>query len=373
MKGIIDMLKVESCKQIIERSKKLDQIIFFGAGKRLEMCGRTFQGTEAWDKVNYVVDNDEKKQNTEVTVWGKKLKVISLKELKEKQYGDYVIVITCGQYEEIQQQLEGDCVLKNVDYYCFSHLMMANWEEDALQKEIPSDIRISKELLIPKTIHYCWFGGNPLPDQYKVWMESWHKFCPDYQIIEWNESNYDVSKNAYMYQAYKSKKWGFVPDYARLDIIYHHGGIYLDTDVELIQNLDDLLYQEGFAGFENSSAVNLGQGFGAVPGLPIIKEMLDIYKDMQFINADDGSLNMIASPHWQTMTLKEHGLRTDGEYQIIDGFTVYPEKVLCGKSFYTRRIRLKPYTRAIHHFDGSWLEEETKNKIKKLERELNSY
>ena len=103
--------------------------------------------------------------------------------------------------------------------------------------------------MIPKIIHYCWFGGAELPEKDRKCIESWKKFCPDYQIIEWNENNYDVTKNTYMYQAYQAKKWGFVPDYARLDIIYQHGGIYLDTDVELVKNLDSLLENDAFMGF----------------------------------------------------------------------------------------------------------------------------
>lgn len=105
--------------------------------------------------------------------------------------------------------------------------------------------------MIPKKIHYCWFGGNPLPDSAKSCIASWRKFCPDYEIIEWNESNYDVNKIRYTQQAYACRKWSFVSDYARLDIIYQHGGIYLDTDVELLRPLDSLREYEGFMGFEN--------------------------------------------------------------------------------------------------------------------------
>ena len=133
-----------------------------------------------------------------------------------------------------------------------------------------------------KKIHYCWFGGTEIPDKYKSWMESWERFCPDYEIIQWNEDNYDVSKNKYMFQAYSEKKWAFVPDYARLDIIYNHGGIYLDTDVEIIKNFDDLLYTKGFAGFESNDYVAFGLGFGAMKNLPIIKELRDMYDDIEF-------------------------------------------------------------------------------------------
>ena len=119
--------------------------------------------------------------------------------------------------------------------------------------------------MIPKKIHYCWIGGNPLPELAIKCIESWKKYCPDYEIIEWNEKNYDFRKNQFMREAYDEKKWGFVPDYARLDIIYEHGGIYLDTDVEIIKPLDSLLKEQGFAGMEQPGIVALGLGFGAEP------------------------------------------------------------------------------------------------------------
>jgi hypothetical protein len=198
-------------------------------------------------------------------------------------------------------------------------------------------------------------------------MESWHKFCPDYDIIEWNESNYDISKNKFMLQAYEQEKWGFVSDYARLDIIYKYGGIYFDTDVEIISNLDELLYQKGFAGFERDEYVNFGVGFGAVMGLPIIKEISDIYKNLQFVN-DDGSLNMVRCPQIQTNVLLRHGLKRNGEYQVVDGMAVFPEKMFCGKNQRTRKLILKPYSKAIHHFDASWMDTKYKQGMKEKEK-----
>ena len=128
--------------------------------------------------------------------------------------------------------------------------------------------------MIPKIIHYCWFGNGPIPEKDKKCINSWKKYCSDYKIIQWNEKNYDITKNKYMNQAYQQKKWGFVPDYARLDIIYTYGGIYLDTDVEIIKSFDSLLSNRGFAGFERPDYVNLGLGFGAEAENIIIKKML---------------------------------------------------------------------------------------------------
>lgn len=363
------MLKICNIQQVLKNTECVEQIVCFGAGKRLEKMKELFVNTELWNKIKYIVDNDTKKWNKKIGIADKEFEIISLNELKTKRKGKFAVIITCEAYTDIVNQLNAQSELQKVDFYCLSHIARLKQEEEALQKKIPLDIKLAGEPLIPKVIHYFWFGGKQLPDRHKSWMESWHKFCPDYEIIEWNEKNYDVTKNNYMYQALKKEKWGFVPDYARLDVIYNYGGIYLDTDVEIIGNIDDLLYQKGFAGFESDEAVNLGSGFGAIKGLPVIKEMMDFYDDLEFI-LPDGRLNLVASPQWQTKILKKRGLQMNGEYQIVDDLTIYPEKMLNGKSMNTGRTILKPYTRMIHHFDGSWLEKESKDKKIQMEAEM---
>lgn len=364
------MLTVCTIQQFIAKSIESDQIICFGAGKNINLLAKLFANTKVWNKIEYIIDNDKEKQNTRISIEKKVFKIVSPEGIKLKQGEKLSIVITCAKYDNIIEQIASIDILKNADLYSLVYMYDLSREEDALKKFVPANLKLNAESLIPKTIHYCWFGRKTLPDRYKVWIESWHKFCPDYDIIEWNENNYDITKNIYMRQAYENEKWGFVPDYARLDIVYNHGGIYLDTDVEIVQNIDDLLYQKGFAGFESTEFVNLGSGFGAVKGLPIIKKMLDLYDDIRFIKRN-GSLNLIASPIWQTQVLKEFGLQTNGEYQRVAGLTIYPEKVLNGKNLFTRRVILKPYTKAIHHFDGSWLDQETKHRIWKKEKRYN--
>lgn len=226
-------------------------------------------------------------------------------------------------------------------------------------------------MAIPKKIHYCWFGNGEKSELVKKCIASWEKFCPDCEIIEWNESNYDVTKNEYMHQAYLAKRWGFVPDYARLDIIYHHGGIYLDTDVEIIRNIDDLFDGNGYMGFENITdthqttySVNGGQGFGASAQHPLIKKMRDIYDNLQFVN-DDGSLNLQPSPHYNTMVLAENGMRMDNTMQIIHGITVYPAEYFCPVNWKNKKCEITKNTYSIHHFNASWLTDTEKKKRKK--------
>ncbi len=225
--------------------------------------------------------------------------------------------------------------------------------------------------MIPKKIHYCWFGGNPLPDSAKRCIDSWKKFCPDYEIVEWNESNYDVNKNNYMQQAYACKKWAFVPDYARLDIIYHHGGIYLDTDVELVKSMDSLLNLEGFMGFEDGEHVALGLGFGAVAGNPLIKEMLDMYEQISFFH-DDDTINLTPSPIFSTQVLLKHGLVQNNERQQIEGLEIFPTEYFCPLSFKTGKKSLSPLSYSIHWFDASWMDSDKQYQIR-LNWKLNKF
>ncbi len=209
--------------------------------------------------------------------------------------------------------------------------------------------------MIPKKIHYCWVGGNELSDLAQKCIASWEKYCPDYEIIRWDESNYDFHKQKYMDEAYQAKVWGFVPDYARLDIIYNHGGIYLDTDVEIIKPLDPLLEEKAFAGFESEGTVALGLGFGAEPHHPLIAEMRDFYDGLSFYG-EDGSLNLTPSPLFQTEVLKKHHLEARDEKQILEGnFTVFPKAVFNPCDLKKRKIHISDETYSIHHYAGSWV------------------
>lgn len=225
--------------------------------------------------------------------------------------------------------------------------------------------------MIPKIIHYCWVGNAPKPQSVLYCIESWKKFCPDYEIREWNELNYDFFKNEYMRQAYEAKKWGFVPDYARLDIIYEHGGIYLDTDVEMKKSFDELLNNNVFMGFENTGDgeffVNCGHGFGAEPKNDIIKAVRDLYEDVSFLN-DDGTYNMLPSPHYTTQSLKKFGLVQEDKDQKLGDMMVYASDVLCPKNFRTGKVRVTERTASIHHFTASWLDEKIREELVHIQK-----
>ena len=225
---------------------------------------------------------------------------------------------------------------------------------------------------IPKIIHYCWFGGNPLPPLALKCIESWKKYCPDYEIKEWNESNFDINYSKYAEEAYKAKKWAFVSDVARLWIVYNYGGVYLDTDVELIKPIDELLHNSMYLGFESNKFINTGLGFGAEKNFYIIKKMLDVYIDIPFINID-GTVNTTPCPVYNTEIMKQEGLRIDNTEQVIDNMTIYPTEYFCPKDGKTGDISITENTYAIHHFDGSWLSDEQKKEYEIVTRYRKKY
>ena len=225
--------------------------------------------------------------------------------------------------------------------------------------------------MIPKVIHYCWFGGNPLPKLAKKCIKSWKKYCPDYKIIEWNESNLDIENSPlYIRQAHEAKKYGFVPDYFRAKIIFEYGGIYLDTDVQIIKSLDSLLLNKAFFGFENLNNINLGHGFGGEKGLPVFKEIMDQYLDIKFIN-NDGTYNMLPSPQINTKVFLNHGLKLNNQEQLLDEYIkIYPIDYFCPKSFRTGELHKTKNTYSIHHFDASWFSKDGKKWLKKDRKKI---
>ncbi len=199
--------------------------------------------------------------------------------------------------------------------------------------------------MIPKKIHYCWFGGKPLPKLAKKCIASWKKFLPDYEIIQWNEKNFDINSCDYVKEAYQAKKWAFVSDYARFKILYENGGIYFDTDVELIKQIDDIIEKGPFMGFESDNNV--------APGLGLYKEIIGFYETIHFID-DKGNLNLKTIVQYTTEILSKYGLKNNNEIQFMEGIYIYPKDYFNPIEHETGKIILTENTRSIHHFAASW-------------------
>ena len=221
--------------------------------------------------------------------------------------------------------------------------------------------------MIPKVIHYCWFGGNPLPPLAVKCIASWRKYLPDYEIREWNESNFDVNIVPYTREAYGAKKYAFVSDYPRFWVRYRYGGLYFDTDVEVLRPLDDIVARGPFMGCERDAvlqsgkdrmgatapAVAPGLGLGVNPGLGLYRELLDMYAGLHFVNAN-GSLNQKTVVQYTTEVLCRHGLRNTSEVQECAGVWIYPKEYFCPIDYWTKVRKDTANTYTVHHYAASW-------------------
>lgn len=213
--------------------------------------------------------------------------------------------------------------------------------------------------MIPKIIHYCWFGGNPLPPLAIKCIESWKQYCPDYEIKEWNESNFDLNMFPYVQEAYDNRKFAFVTDVVRLYALYTEGGIYMDTDVEVLKPLDNYLHHVAFSGFEDEKNVPTGIMASEKEG-KWAKENLDYYNGRHFIKPD-GSFDMTTNVGTITNYMLSKGLVPNNTYQDFPNLiTLYPKDYFCPKSYKDGKIYLTSNTVTIHHFAGSWFTDEKK-------------
>lgn len=204
--------------------------------------------------------------------------------------------------------------------------------------------------MIPKTIHYCWFGRGEKPKLAQKCIASWKKFCPDYKIIEWNEDDFDVNMNGYTRMCYEQKKYAFLSDYARLFVVAQNGGLYFDTDVELLKSPDSLLEHEAFFGFETNEYVASGLGFGSVSHGTVIEAMLYAYDPLL-----DGQHGTVGCPRLNTAALVQLGLQQNGSYQDVASAIILPSDYLNPYESATGRIKKTANTISIHWYSAAWM------------------
>ena len=220
--------------------------------------------------------------------------------------------------------------------------------------------------MIPKVIHYCWFGGNPLPESVKKLIGTWKKYCPDYEIKEWNESNFDIHTLPYVKEAYKNRKWAFVSDVARLHALVNEGGIYMDTDVEVVRSLDPLLTNRAFLGFEGTKYIATNM-MGCEPQHPFFKTFLNTYSKRTF-RKEDGTLDLTTNVVVISKLLQDiYALNMKGEEQMIGDIHIYPGEYFSPYDYISGKLKKSKLTYTIHWFDNSWIKQSTlRTKISQL-------
>ena len=233
--------------------------------------------------------------------------------------------------------------------------------------------------MIPKVIHYCWFGGKEKPKSVWRCIDSWRNYCPDYEIKEWNEQNFDVNMIPYTRDAYQAGKYAFVSDVARFWVLYHEGGVYFDTDVEVIRPIDDLIERGPFMGWERAGknlTVNPGLGLAAPKGFPLYQEILDAYAKLDYY-LESGERNPYSMISLINDLLIQKGLQMDGTKQIISltshsssliSLTIYPVDYLCPMDSLTGKIVKTENTYTIHHYSMSWLPKQTQWRVKMMRK-----
>ena len=332
------------------------KLYFFGAGRSLGNCLDVYCQNKTPEAV---VDNNEALWGTAKTLDGREARVIGvkdfLKELEHTPLEQVVLIITAVFYgAEIVEQLDGIPELDGLT--CYLHAIVRNTAEP-----MPAFAFSAGEQKIPKKIHYFWVGGHPLPARLQKCVDSWRRFNPDYEIIRWDESNYDFTKVDYMREAYENKAWGFATDYARLDVVYQYGGIYLDTDVEVLRSLDVLLRDEAFFGAGSADHINTGVGFGAVPQCELVKAMRDYYHDKHFIGS-----NRAVNLQYQNPVFTQYGFRIANEYQRINDMVIYSAEVLSPSGTVGWGNFFSDKTISIHHNEYSWIAENERIALRNL-------
>lgn len=332
--------------------KKNSKIVIFGAG----VIGSTvapeiLRANGIASYVEYYIDNDRTRWGTDIEISGRTVKIYSPDRLKSME-SNTVILITMSRYYDACEQLRLMECTGEMSCWIIPMLCIRNFcghTEKGTKK-------MTKEPVIPKTLHYMWLGGKPMPEKLEKCMESWKIYCPDYEIVRWDETNYDVHKNTFTAEAYDNGRYGFVPDFARLDILYQYGGIYMDTDVEVVRSLDGLLYQEAFCGVEKWQVLNFGGCCGAVKGHAGLKPFLERWSKRKILR-EDGTLEGLSSGLIDTETALKAGYRINGENQNVLGINIYSYDYFHPYDYMSGMLQRTKHTFSIHHFNGGWLDE----------------
>ena len=333
--------------------------ICFGAGMVLQMLSRDFPKYQIEKRILYIVDNNSNLWGSEVVLSETAVPVYSPEKLIADACRDIVVLISSWKAApEIFEQLNANSRLDIVE--CYIGSLLHETESRNLPYSLPAGYRVNLNPVIPKVIHYFWLGSNPLPERHKRFIDGWRKFCPDYEIVEWNENNYDINKHQYTKDAALAGRWSKVVTYARFDVIYNYGGICMDTDVEIVKPLDELLYNDAYIGFSSGLRINSGSGFGAVKNFELFRDMRHNY-DGTLFNSDD-TPNLTSNSAFEIDFMLKRGLNRNGDFQMLDRLTVYPLECFDPKpnSVHSDNGSLwaTENTFTIHHYDTTLADKE---------------
>lgn len=336
-------------KDIVKTDSK---IVIFGAGVIGSVVTPQILMANGIDSyVEYYIDNDRTRWGTDMEIGSRAVKIYSPAHLSLMERNT-VILITISRYYNAYEQLQSMECTKGMSCYIIPMLCIRNFCDNTGN----GILKMTNKPVIPKVLHYMWLGGRPMPEKLEKCVESWKMFCPDYEIVRWDETNYDVHKNAFMSETYDNGRYGFVPDFARLDILYQYGGIYMDTDVEVVRGLDGLLYQEAFCGVEKWQVINFGGCCGAVKGYVGLEPFLEGWR-MRRILREDGTLDNLSSGLIDTKIALNAGYLINGENQNVLGINIYTYDYFHPYDYMSGMMHRTNNTFSIHHFNGGWLDE----------------
>jgi len=348
-----------------EIAKGQKKIIVFGAGViGTVTLPAILQQYRINQYLECYIDNDKNKWDTSIVLEFGIKRIYSPNELRKYREDEIVILLAVSRVSSVLEQLNAMDNIKASSCYIIPIMCIENFKENGTK----SVIQEYQHTVIPKIIHYMWLGKKEMPEHLMYCIHSWKQLCPEYTLQLWDESNYDIRKNKYMSQAYDAGMYGFVPDYARLDILYEYGGIYMDTDVELLRSLDTMLHQKAFCGVEKWQTINFGGCSGAVKGNKGIKALRDAREPLEFVNCN-GSKNMYTCGYYDTLTLMKYGYKVTGNIQTVLDLNIYPSDFFHPYDYMSGKIEKTENTYSIHHFNGGWLDDSMMAENKKIQKQ----
>lgn len=344
----------------------METFIRYIADKKVYIYGlgevyQQFAKREVYNRIHQSVAGyiDNGKAGQEITVFDHTFPVYNAEYLRTLETA-VVLLCSTKQLDSMYQTLCEQKLSDRVECFVLPLIWaVSDGEDDA---GVIRKIRISDKApeRIEKKIHCFWFSGEKKPEDYQRCIDSWKRVCPDYEIVEWNAQNYDCEKTRFTKQAYEKRKWAFISDYARLDVIYRYGGIYLDMDVELLKRPDAWLKFDAFFNFGTQYDIDLGSGFGSVKGNPFVGELLELYRDRDFCDQDGRPMvwNYV-QPVYIRDVFRKKGIRLDGSMQLVDDMLILPRRYHTPiDDFLFEDYVQSEDTVGIHHYNAGWCSEE---------------